>query len=147
MQLGRWRLFAAAGAALTLFTATGRLSAQGTITGKVTSQSGGQPLAEARIIVIGGTGSAVTNEEGKFTLRNLAAGNVQLQVLRVGFQSQKKIVSVASGSMTVADFALPVAIAQLEEVVTTATGQQRKVELGNAISTLGDVNKRVETSE
>lgn len=114
MQLGRWRLFAAAGAALTLFTATGRLSAQGTITGKVTSQSGGQPLAEARIIVIGGTGSAVTNEEGKFTLRNLAAGNVQLQVLRVGFQSQKKIVSVASGSMTVADFALPVAIAQLE---------------------------------
>ena len=147
MQLGRWRSFAAAGAALTLLTAAGRLSAQGTITGKVTSASGGQPLPEARILVISGTVSGVTNEEGKYTLRNVGAGNVQLQVLRVGFQSQKKIVSVANGSTTVADFALPVAIAQLEEVVTTATGQQRKVELGNAISTLGDVNKRVETSE
>ncbi|HMA23754.1 MAG TPA: carboxypeptidase-like regulatory domain-containing protein, partial [Gemmatimonadaceae bacterium] len=146
MQLGRWRFAAAAGAALTLLTAVGRLSAQGTITGKVTSQSGGQPLPEARVIVIGGTQSVTTSEDGKFTLRNVAAGNVQIQVLRVGFQSQKKTVSVANAMTTVADFALTVAIAQLEEVVTTATGQQRKVELGNAISTLGDVNKRVETT-
>ena len=32
----------------------------------------------------------------------------------------------------------------LQEIVTTATGQQRRVELGNAIATLGDVAKRVE---
>ena len=147
MQLGRWRSFAAVGAALTLFTAAGRLHAQGTITGKVTSQAGGQPLPEARILVIGGTVSGTTSEDGKFTLHNVAAGTVQLQVLRVGFQSQKKMVSVANGLTVVADFALTVAVAQLEEVVTTATGQQRKVELGNAISTLGDVGKRVETSE
>ena len=50
----------------------------------------------------------------------------------------------AGATTTAADFALGVAVAQLEEVVTTATGQQRKVELGNAISTLGDVGKRVE---
>jgi len=147
MQLGRWRSFAAVGAALTLLTAAGRLHAQGTITGKVISQAGGQPLPEARVIVIGGTASASTGEDGKFTLRNVSVGNVQLQVLRVGYQSQKKTVSVASATTTVADFALSVAVAQLEEVVTTATGQQRKVELGNAISTLGDVGKRVETSE
>jgi TonB-linked SusC/RagA family outer membrane protein len=147
MRLGRWRFFAAAGAAFTLLTAAGRLSAQGTVTGRVTAQEGGQPLAEARIIVIGGTVSGTTSEDGKYTLHNVGAGNVQLQVLRVGFQSQKKIVSVANGSQTVADFALPVAVAQLEEVVTTATGQQRKVELGNAISTLGDVGKNVENKE
>lgn len=29
-------------------------------------------------------------------------------------------------------------------MVTTATGQQRKVELGNSVSTLGNVTKRVE---
>src|SRR5205085_11517017 len=40
-----------------------------------------------------------------------------------------------------------VAVAQLEEVVTTATGQQRRVELGNAVSTLGDVGKRVEQTK
>jgi TonB-linked SusC/RagA family outer membrane protein len=143
MLLGRWRMFAVAGAALSLLTAGGRLSAQGTITGRVTSQSG-QPLAEARVLAIGTSQSATTGEDGKFTLRNAPAGTVQLQVLRVGFQSQKKNVTVTAGATATADFVLAIAVAQLEEVVTTATGQQRKVELGNAVSTLGDVTKRVE---
>ena len=38
------------------------------------------------------------------------------------------------------------AVVQLQDVVTTATGEQRRVELGNTVSTLGDVGKRVETS-
>ena len=143
MQLGRWRLIAVAGAALSLLTAAGRLSAQGTINGRVTSQAG-QPLAEARVLAIGTSLSAITGEDGKFVLRNAPVGAVQLQVLRVGFQSQKKNVTVVAGSTANADFILAVAVAQLEEVVTTATGQQRRVELGNSVSTLGDVTKRVE---
>jgi TonB-linked SusC/RagA family outer membrane protein len=145
MNLGRWRILAAAGAALTLLTGASRLSAQGgTITGRVTAQGTGQPLAEARVLVIGTTIAVSTSEDGKFTLKNVPAGAAQLQVLRVGFQSQKKSVTVAAGAAVNEDFVLGVAVAQLEEVVTTATGQQRKVELGNSISTLGDVGKRVE---
>jgi TonB-linked SusC/RagA family outer membrane protein len=37
-------------------------------------------------------------------------------------------------------------VVQLQEIVTTATGEQRRVEIGNAVSTLGDVNKKVETT-
>lgn len=145
MNLGRWRFFAAAGAALTLLTAAGRLHAQnGTITGKVTATGSGQALGEARVLVIGSTIAGTTAEDGKFTLRNVAPGQVQLQVLRVGFQSQKKTVTLPAGGTVNADFVLTVAVAQLDEVVTTATGQTRKVELGNAISTLGNVTQRVE---
>jgi TonB-linked SusC/RagA family outer membrane protein len=133
------------GAALTLLTgATRHASAQASISGRVTAQATGQPLAEARVLVIGSTLSATTGDDGKFTVRNVQAGNVQLQVLRVGYQSQKKTVSVGAAANVTLDFTLSVAVAQLEEVVTTATGQQRRVELGNAISTLGDVTKRVE---
>jgi hypothetical protein len=32
---------------------------------------------------------------------------------------------------------------QLQEIVTTATGEQRRVELGNAIASIGDVGRRV----
>ncbi len=32
----------------------------------------------------------------------------------------------------------------LNEIVTTATGDQRRIELGSAVSTLGDVSARVE---
>src|SRR6185369_12622457 len=109
------------------------------------AQSTGQPLADARVLGISTTLAATTGEDGRFTLRNVPAGLVQLQVLRVGFQSQKKTVTVRAGQADTADFTLVVAVAQLEEVVTTATGQQRRVELGNAISNLGDVGKRVET--
>jgi TonB-linked SusC/RagA family outer membrane protein len=143
MTSGRWRWFAAIGAALTLLTgATSRLAAQGTVTGRVTGS--GQPLADARVLLIGTTISATTSDNGTYTLRGVPVGTQQLQVLRVGFQSQKKAVAVTAGAPVQADFTLEVAVAQLQEVVTTATGQQRKVELGNAISTLGDVGKHVE---
>ena len=146
MTLGRWKI-AVAAAALALTSLGGRLAAQGaTVTGHVTAREGGQPLVDARVIVIGGSVSANTGEDGKFTLRNVPLGNLQIQVLRVGYRSVKRTVEVTAGGTTTTDFALEVAVAQLEEVVTTATGQQRKVELGNALSTLGDVGTKVEQS-
>src|SRR5215831_6709249 len=88
--------------------------------------------------------AARAHAQGTVSGRVTAQGTGQLQVLRVGFSSLKRTATVAPAGTTTADFELGVAVAQLEEVVTTATGQQRKVELGNAISTLGDVGKRVE---
>jgi TonB-linked SusC/RagA family outer membrane protein len=143
MTLRRWRLFSAGFAALFLAGSTAHAQTA-TITGTVTAQGTSQPLAEARILLIGSSLSATTNDQGKFTIRNAPAGAAQLQALRVGFKSEKKAVTVPATGDVAVDFVLGVAVAQLDEVVTTATGQQRKVELGNAISTLGDVGKRVE---
>ena len=52
-----------------------------------------------------------------------------MQVLQVGYKSLKKTVTVTNGSTTEANFILAQAVVQLEEIVTTATGQQRRVEL------------------
>jgi TonB-linked SusC/RagA family outer membrane protein len=148
MMIGRWKIAATVGAALALLTGAGRsLAAQGTVTGRVTSVGTNQPLSDTRVLVIGSTLSATTGDDGRFTLRNVPAGTAQLQVLRVGFQSQKKTAAVTTGGTATVDFTLTVAVAQLEEVVTTATGQQRRVELGNAISTLGNVGKNVEQTQ
>ncbi len=144
MELGSWRLRGLWSAAFVLLAAA-PLAAQGTITGRVTAAGTGQPLADSRVLVIGTSLATSTGEDGKFTIRNAPVGAVQLQVLRVGYQSQKRSLTVVNGQSTNADFVLNVAIAQLEEVVTTATGQQRRVELGNAVSTLGDVGQQVET--
>src|SRR6478736_5971564 len=68
MDFGR-KSFAAIAAATALFAGAGRLSAQGgTITGRVTSQATGQPLAEARVLGIQTTLAATTGEDGRFTL-------------------------------------------------------------------------------
>src|SRR5207248_2200736 len=58
----------------------------------------------------------------------------------------RKAVTVSAGQVSTLDFALERAIVQLQEIVTTATGQQARSELGNAVTTLGDVNARVETT-
>ena len=147
MTLGRWKI-AVAGAALALTSLGGRLAAQGaTVTGHITAREGGQPLVDARVIVIGGSVSANSGEDGKYTLHQVPLGSIQVQVLRVGYRSVKRTIEVTAGGTTTSDFSLDIAVAQLEEVVTTATGQQRKVELGNAISTLGDVGSKVEQTE
>jgi TonB-linked SusC/RagA family outer membrane protein len=147
MSKGSWKLIACSGVTLGLLLGVTRVAhAQGTITGRVTAQATGQPLAEARVLIIGSALSAMSAEDGKFTIRNVPTGAAQLQVLRVGFQSMKKTIDVAPGAPVTADFVLNVAVAQLDEVVTTATGQERKVELGNSIQTLGDIGKKVETT-
>jgi TonB-linked SusC/RagA family outer membrane protein len=146
MMKGKWKPATLAVLALLAIPAT-RALGQGVISGRITGQVSGQPLAEARVLVIGTALSATSGEDGRFTLRNVPNGSAQIQVLRVGYQSQKKTVEVAPGAPLTADFAMQVAVAQLDEVVTTATGQQRRVELGNALSTLGNVTTRVEESQ
>jgi TonB-linked SusC/RagA family outer membrane protein len=115
---------------------------QAVIAGRVTEQSSGQPLGDARVIVIGTSAVATTNIDGRYTIRNAPTGNVEVRVLRVGYQEQKKPVQVSPGQTATVDFAMVSAVVQLQEVVTTATGEQRRVELGNAIANL-DATKLV----
>jgi TonB-linked SusC/RagA family outer membrane protein len=67
---------------------------------------------------------------------------VVVRVLRVGYTEQKKSVTVAPGASVTVDFVLEPAIVKLQEIVTTATGQQRKVELGNTVAVI-DASKKV----
>ncbi|HEX4681584.1 MAG TPA: TonB-dependent receptor plug domain-containing protein, partial [Gemmatimonadaceae bacterium] len=120
--------------------------AQQTVSGRVTAVGSNEPLADARVMLVNSSLAATTNAEGRYTLRNVPTGTVDIRVLRVGYQEQKKSVTIAAAGNMTLDFTMQAAIVQLQEIVTTATGEQRRVELGNAISTLGDVSKRVETS-
>ena len=61
-------------------------------------------------------------------------GTYQLRVVRIGYLSEVRSVTVASGQTATADFSLTKAPYQLEAVVTTATGQQLTRELGNSIA-------------
>jgi TonB-linked SusC/RagA family outer membrane protein len=117
--------------------------AQGTISGRILATGSSEPLADARVMIVNSTTSTLTNAEGRYTLRNVPAGAVEVRVNRVGYQEQKKPVTIASGASATVDFFMLPTIAQLQEIVTTATGEQRKVEIGNAVSTI-DAAKRVE---
>lgn len=143
----RRNLLLVCGAALLcLVTSSTALKAQGTITGKVTGQVSGQPVAGAHVLVLGSSENAVANEAGVYTLRNVRAGNAHIQVLNVGFKTANKTVTVTNGQTTQADFQLAVSIVQLADIVISNTGQvARRIEMGNVVSTLGNVAENVET--
>jgi TonB-linked SusC/RagA family outer membrane protein len=115
--------------------------AQGTVTGRVSAQGTNQPLEEARVIVVGTTLFTTSGADGRYTLRNVPAGTADVRVIRVGYQEQKRPITVTSGQSTTLDFVMVQTVVQLQEVVTTATGEQRRVEFGNTVATIDVANK------
>src|SRR5579884_1019691 len=109
---------------------------QGVISGRVTAAGTNEPLGDTRVMIVGSSATTTTNTDGRYTLRNTPTGALEVRVIRVGYQEQKKAVTVGAGAAVTLDFTMTQSIVQLQEVVTTATGEQRKVELGNAISTI-----------
>ncbi len=118
-------------------------TAQGTITVNVTE--GTRPIDQAQVAVVGTTVGALTGVDGKATLRAVPAGSHVVRVLRVGYGEQKRTVVVENGKTLALDIALSTVAVELTPVVTTATGDTRRVEIGNAVSTI-DVSKLKENS-
>jgi TonB-linked SusC/RagA family outer membrane protein len=137
MHVARWKVFAATALAIA-FALLGSASAyaQASIAGRVTAQGTGEGLPEARVILVGTSLFGSTGPDGRFTLRNVPAGTHEVRVIRVGYQEQKKPITVATGETTALDFVLTPVVVRLQEVVTTATGETRRVELGNSIPSI-----------
>ncbi|MGQ0712879.1 MAG: SusC/RagA family TonB-linked outer membrane protein [Gemmatimonadaceae bacterium] len=114
--------------------ATGVQAQQATLTGRVTDATTREPIAGAQVVIVGTAIGVGTNSEGQYTVRNVRPGSVDVRVLRVGYAEQKQSVTVAAGQTTTADFAMTPAPVALAPIVTTATGEQRRVELGNAVA-------------
>jgi TonB-linked SusC/RagA family outer membrane protein len=145
MNLGRTgRSRACALVALLCAVAVPEAHAQGTVTGRVTGSGSSEPLATARVIALGTPSSAVSGQDGRYILKHVAPGSVVLQVIRVGYVTQKKVVTVDATGNGRADFELVPAVVRLHEIVTTGVGDQRSVEVGHGTSDFGDIGAKVE---
>ncbi|MEO8334977.1 MAG: TonB-dependent receptor [bacterium] len=105
----------------------------GVITGRVMDLERNEPVSEARVGIAGTRLGVVTDPAGRYTITSVPAGDVQVTAQRVGYVQQTKSVSVRDGAMTAVDFQLSKVVIRLDQVVTTATGEQRRREVGNVI--------------
>jgi len=124
------------GAAVLLATAVPAMAQQGSIEGTVTDQATTQPLEAARVVLTGTNRIETTNRSGVFRMRGVAPGTYQVRVLRLGYKPVTDTAVVEGGQVAALTFAMVPAPVQLDEIVTTATGEQRKLEVGNAVSTI-----------
>ena len=88
-------------AAATLLAMPAALRAQGTVTGLVTTATN-EPLSDARVMVVNTSLIVPTGADGHYTIRNAPTGNIEVRVLRVGYQEQKKAVTVSAGATVTA---------------------------------------------
>ncbi|MFL5581924.1 MAG: SusC/RagA family TonB-linked outer membrane protein, partial [Gemmatimonadaceae bacterium] len=115
-------------------------TATGTITGTVTDAASGQPIASVQVQVVGTTTGALTSTEGRYTLRNVRPGTVEVRALRVGFAETRGSAVVTAGQAATVDLRMRQIPAQLSPVVTTATGDQLREEVGTSIAQVDAAN-------
>ena len=117
---------------------------QGIVSGRII-EAGGAPIPEAQVYVVGTNLGTLTNQDGRYIIRGVRAGEQQVRAIRIGFSETKRAVTIVASQTTTLDLALSKAVISLQEVVTTATGEQRRSEIGNAISNIAAA-KVTETS-
>lgn len=120
-------------------------AARGAVTGKVVDSATRKGIPGATVLIVGMGYSGVTDENGTFELRNIPVGTHRVSVRVLGFVTQVSEVRVNAGEKHSTLFLLTPTAASLSEVVTTATGQQRRVEVANDIVKI-DVAKVMERS-
>jgi TonB-linked SusC/RagA family outer membrane protein len=114
--------------------------ATGTIVGRVVDAENGQPIAAAQVTISGTQLGRATGDDGRFTLPNIATGSATLIVRRIGYQQQSRTVTVTANGTATADFSLAKSSVSLAGVVVTATGIERRKEVGNAVTTVSSAD-------
>lgn len=133
LSRGLLRALSAAAFVLTTGAQTGTAQQPG-VTGRVTDAATNRPIASAQVLVVGTNLSTQTNAEGVFSVRGVTPGAVVVRVLSIGYSPQSQTTTVGAGQQVTVNFALEASALALPPVVVTATGEQRRVEVGNAIA-------------
>ncbi len=130
------RLVALAFAALTLMAATA--SAQtGKLSGRVTDTNG-QPLIGASVLVVGTTYGAATDIDGVYNVLRIPPGTISVRVSSIGYQTQVvEGVQIASNTTTELDVTLQDEVVAGEEVVVTAEQPIVDVTQTSTVQTIG----------
>ena len=109
--------------------------AQNTISGTV-KDGKNQPLPGVSVVIKGTAKGTISDSKGNFTIKNVAAGKINVVASFVGQKSITEAINVASGSNTL-NFTLQEDAMELESVIVTGVFDQRtKLESSVAITTL-----------
>lgn len=103
----------------------------GTITGRITNSNGGAVEAVS-VGLQGQTKGDITDEQGRFRIRQVAPGQYTLVVTALGLKTEQQTVTVTAGQTATANFSLAENAAELKEVVVNG-GRTNKFSRTNSV--------------
>jgi len=109
--------------------------ASGIVTGIVMDAATKRPVPNASVVIDSGR-PVRTREAGGFTIADVPAGLHKLTVRALGYRAYSITVTVRDGATETVSVALIPSATTLTDVVTTATGDRRRFEVGNAVGTI-----------
>jgi iron complex outermembrane receptor protein len=123
--------------AILLLAAAAGVSAQGTITGRVTGAPEGRPLSGAAVI-LDGTRGVTTDNDGRFVIARVPSGTHTVEARILGYTAKSTSVDVSDGATVTTDFALDEDLIDAEAVVVTANrGASRIADVPARVTLIG----------
>lgn len=108
-------------------------SARNAISGIVVDSASGQGIKGASITLLELDRTTLTDQDGRFQITGLPNREHSVNVKALGYISQTQKLTLTSEKSGSLRFVMRYSATSLSEVVTTATGQQRRVEVSNDI--------------
>lgn len=114
------------------------MAQRGTITGTVTGAESGRALPGVNVVVQETQTGAATNVDGQYKIR-IESGTYTLRASFVGYQTERREVTVEAGSTTRVNFELSPSELGLDEVVVTGVAEGRQTaNLGFSVESVGE---------
>lgn len=98
-----------------------------TLAGRITDSVSDSALASVNVLVNGTLLRAVSNDHGDYRITDVAPGTYVVRVLRLGYESATRTVTLAAGDTVRVNFALARARIQLAPVTVTASRATRGI--------------------
>jgi TonB-linked SusC/RagA family outer membrane protein len=111
-------------------------STTGTITGHIIEAATKTPLSGVSIVLEGTKIGTTSRPDGGYTITGVPTGAYTLRVTRLGYQPMEVQAIVQSNKTVSLITELTPVPVRLNDVITTAAGTQKRLELGNSISTI-----------
>jgi TonB-dependent SusC/RagA subfamily outer membrane receptor len=135
VRTARWLAVAFAAAPIALL-AQGT-PGTGTVRGRVTDATAGQPIPGVQVQIVGTTLGAMAGETGEFTIAAVPAGSRVVLARRIGYAEARVPVEVVAGQTSTVNVTLNAAAVMLNEVVTTGTaGPTERRAVGTSIASV-----------
>ncbi len=110
--------------------------ATGQVIGVVVDSATGKPVSGAIVEMPQFKKRVLTSEKGTFVIPGVATGSAIVAVRFIGYRSTSRSVTVVGDQTATLRIVLVQSASMLSGVVTTATGVQRKVEVGNDVTVI-----------
>ncbi len=116
--------------------------AQNSISGTVTDNNNGQPLAGVNVIVEGTSMGAATNADGSYSIKNVSNGSYTVAASYIGYSNQSEPVSVNGSNLTV-NFSLAVSALGLSQVDVVSSRSDERAPVAFTTITKSEMQLRL----